>query len=627
VAKYNEFTYGDGTKYGTEVWDANLKWTFIVAWDGYYGWGNEAQRMVNFTMQRGRTQAVGEKGFIPFGVGKAMGEFDNEDGRYDALNENSPLYPHVLPGKFTKIAVKDETEGTNYAIMFGVVVDVQLFTRDGREMARIVVEDGLRWFVENTVNIGLASSASVPAIISLLQDNVDWPTRWGSDISSLPDYTQVYWWAWNEQAFKALTDLNNSQLSVAFHSREGNFTWRPITYSYRRSIALNQDELLRDIGRPVPWEYVKNSIRAESRPKKLDLVNTVLWELQDTPSIDANETYYVEAQFKYQEWAPCGSSMTFDFTVNAAEDGSGADLTSQCLLEYDSDIGPGAKIWITNLSGSDGYITALSATGDAIYDPWLSTKISYDQDSINQYGQNTLNIRSPWLEDNIYASYLATIALAMLKDPEAYLTVQLENRTHKQFYPDLWDLAVADLPEYGLLRPYRIGYIEHAWLNSTGQAIRTKFKLEPYREEGEEIVAFKGCQVVRSSSESIPNSTNTDVSWNAEDIDVGSYHSTSSNSERVTIPSGGDGYYLVATTIQWEGNATGYRKVRIQVNGSTQREGIVNDISEAEIFDQHVAQVLHLEANDYITVEVFQDSGGALNVNADSVLSVSFLGA
>ncbi|NVM23894.1 MAG: hypothetical protein HWN68_19210, partial [Desulfobacterales bacterium] len=69
MAKYGTFKYSE-EKYGTEAQDANLRWTFIVAWDGYYGWGNEAERMVDFTVERGRQRMLGRNGLEPFLPGR-----------------------------------------------------------------------------------------------------------------------------------------------------------------------------------------------------------------------------------------------------------------------------------------------------------------------------------------------------------------------------------------------------------------------------------------------------------------------------------------------------------------------------------------------------------------------------
>jgi len=628
VAKYGAFKYSE-EPYGTisPGQAANLRWTFIVAWDGTYTGENEASRMVDLSVRRGRQHQIGSAGGPEtFAVGRAIGEFDNSDGRYDPWNTSSPLYPNVRPGKFVRIAVKDDDGGVNYQVMRGVIDDILLIKRGKDQVARIVVSDGFSWLAGKTINRGLTQDVQKYTNVIRVRDKADWPdVEWGSDIT-VDTTNHAYWWAWNQNALKALHEFNQAEWAVAFCNREGRLTWHPRDWGYLRTISISQAEILADIGRPNPWESVRNIIRVTSAPKELNEAGAILWQLRGTPAIADGAEFYIEALFKYEEWQPCGAAVGFDHTVNAEAGGGGADLTGDCPLTYDTDIGEGAKITITNNSGSDGYITLLKTTGDAIYAPSIDIREAADTDSQADYGPKTLEVKSRWIEDTEYAQTLATWLLSEFKDPRDSPIIQIEDRAVEQFYPDLWDRVVLNVPFLGTLGIYRVGHIEHQWLNPTGQSVRTTFKLEPYLQEGIDIVAYQGCQVF-TTGETITNNTATDVEWTNEDHDVTGWHSAGTNPERLTVPAGFDGYYALSTTIQWEGHATGDRKVRIQKNGVTLREGIVNDTSEAQIFDQHVRYVDYLVAGDYVTIEVLQTSGGDLDVHSASLLSIDFLGA
>lgn len=119
-----------------------------------------------------------------------------------------------------------------------------------------------------------------------------------------------------------------------------------------------------------------------------------------------------------------------------------------------------------------------------------------------------------------------------------------------------------------------------------------------------------------NATQSINDSTVTVVTLNSEDFDVGTCHDTGSNTSRLTIPTGGDGLYLIIAKAVFAANATGQRNLRILKNGSaigtqtvaTPAAGfsinLVNSIVDAGA------------AGDYYEMAVFQNSTGALNVGS-----------
>jgi hypothetical protein len=76
-------------------------------------------------------------------------------------------------------------------------------------------------------------------------------------------------------------------------------------------------------------------------------------------------------------------------------------------------------------------------------------------------------------------------------------------------------------------------------------------------------------RVFRSTNQSISDSTATAITHDSERYDIGSLHSTSSNTSRLTVPAGGDGLWCVGGCAEFAANATGSRILDIWVNGST----------------------------------------------------------
>jgi hypothetical protein len=116
------------------------------------------------------------------------------------------------------------------------------------------------------------------------------------------------------------------------------------------------------------------------------------------------------------------------------------------------------------------------------------------------------------------------------------------------------------------------------------------------------------------------------VTLNSERFDNAAMHSTSSNTERITVPSGGAGKYLVAGNLAWLQNATGQRQLGIGVNGvatfaAVQGGPIVSGTVNTNLA---VMAVYSMAVADYFAMGGFQDSGGALDMTSQANYSPEF---
>lgn len=134
---------------------------------------------------------------------------------------------------------------------------------------------------------------------------------------------------------------------------------------------------------------------------------------------------------------------------------------------------------------------------------------------------------------------------------------------------------------------------------------------------------FSGCSLYRSSSQTISNATNTNLTFDTELYDTDAYHSTSTNTDRITIPSGKAGKYLITASAAWPSNATGERSMRLLKNGSTSDNN--NCVwagfgSSSGNTIMVVSRVVDAAVADYFTLRVYQSSGGNLDVYGGSGL-------
>jgi hypothetical protein len=144
-----------------------------------------------------------------------------------------------------------------------------------------------------------------------------------------------------------------------------------------------------------------------------------------------------------------------------------------------------------------------------------------------------------------------------------------------------------------------------------------------------------GCSLTMSAVQSISNSTNTTLTWNTEKFDTNSFHDTTTNTARITIPSGYAGKYVIFGNMKFAGNSTGDRQVFIdRFNSSgTNLESFDGYLTRAAGTYQtgySIYRVGELNVGDYLTMYCWQNSGGSLNTGytlQEMNFGVIYLGA
>jgi hypothetical protein len=139
---------------------------------------------------------------------------------------------------------------------------------------------------------------------------------------------------------------------------------------------------------------------------------------------------------------------------------------------------------------------------------------------------------------------------------------------------------------------------------------------------GDDIVYLKGqtdalaasaVKLNRTSAQSIPDSTWTAVVWNNQLGDLGGWWSSGTNIVMPSdFPAGVSAYFVdIPMVAVFATNTTGNRGVRLLLNGSV--------VEQYSVFPPDIAAVnssiFEVAEGDVITMEVFQSSGGALNLS------------
>src|SRR5262249_32498032 len=107
----------------------------------------------------------------------------------------------------------------------------------------------------------------------------------------------------------------------------------------------------------------------------------------------------------------------------------------------------------------------------------------------------------------------------------------------------------------------------------------------------------------------INDSTLTTLAFDTENYDTDNYHDNITNNSRLTIPT--TGYYGFGVSGLWGTQPVGYRKATIYQNDTT---ALSSDARTNVVSNEHsLSMEFHLTAGDYLTVKVFQTSGGVLS--------------
>ncbi len=125
-----------------------------------------------------------------------------------------------------------------------------------------------------------------------------------------------------------------------------------------------------------------------------------------------------------------------------------------------------------------------------------------------------------------------------------------------------------------------------------------------------------------SGAQTINNNTVTTVLWGTEVYDTDDMHDTGANTERLVAPI--TGKYHVTLNILWEADAgaVGVRTIYI-------RDSAAGGLARSDIlpYTTAIGQIasctINLSANDYVYAQVYQNSGGGLDILLNNVSNFS----
>lgn len=121
-----------------------------------------------------------------------------------------------------------------------------------------------------------------------------------------------------------------------------------------------------------------------------------------------------------------------------------------------------------------------------------------------------------------------------------------------------------------------------------------------------------GCKVVLTSNYTLANNTETALAFTTELFDTDGFHDNSTNTSRITIPTGKAGYYLLTANMSIGAVTSGQCDIRLRKNGS--QIGYYPMGQNATNASSTASDIFYLSAGDYVELVGFQDSGSSKTV-------------
>ena len=118
----------------------------------------------------------------------------------------------------------------------------------------------------------------------------------------------------------------------------------------------------------------------------------------------------------------------------------------------------------------------------------------------------------------------------------------------------------------------------------------------------------QGVAVFNSADQTIASGSYVTATFNSEFFDTDAFHSTSTNTGRLTVPAGLAGKYAIVTNLYISPTAAGAFIAKLQINGSDKNRFTTN-VRASEPMSAAFTSIVELAVSDYVEVLVYQNTG------------------
>ncbi len=237
-----------------------------------------------------------------------------------------------------------------------------------------------------------------------------------------------FFWVQDGTIWFYMSSLAEAEGGRIFFDENGvlNFWNRDhIQNNVNSQFQFTEEHDITDYSYKIDKNAIYNHIIVKTSPREVQ-ANQVVWSQQSAQEIKSGENITIWATLDDPitgATTPTATGSTSYIRGNTAEDNSGDDISANLFVQSFYAFATDIKIIINNQSGKDGYITGLSVFGT----PAKVTKNiqieKLDDDSINTYGEQVLQIENDYILNESYATNLATHKLFDNKNPRTKISM------------------------------------------------------------------------------------------------------------------------------------------------------------------------------------------------------------
>lgn len=167
----------------------------------------------------------------------------------------------------------------------------------------------------------------------------------------------------------------------------------------------------------------------------------------------------------------------------------------------------------------------------------------------------------------------------------------------------------------GLTSPQNYPYPTYEEANNPPQQIKDladaiNFTLVATQNQVTAALTRKNCSIAAPTNQSIPNNAYTNATFTTELLDNDNMVNLGVDNTLITIVTAG--VYVLSCDTSWPLNATGNRGARFIVGGNN-AGGIATETVNADTANLSATMIMYALAGTTVRLQLFQNSGGALN--------------
>jgi len=383
----------------------------VITKPDIFDYFDETSRAVQIEYEREVIEPLG-------GVALAQADvlFENTDLRFTP-NQNATIGTALRPNRPVNIHVGFEVLGQSKTIVVFKGLSEQIKEDKVTRTARVHCYDYLSYLnqypLETTVYTNQRSDQIIESILTTI--------GFGSSQYSLEEGLNTIPFAWFEKG-----DTAGERIRKICEAEEGFFYQDEqgiLRFENRRhySVApyssvvwtIDDDDILSwesDESTPIINRCIVN---AEVREVQ---TSTEIWRDGTVEEVNPGATLTIWANFDNPITTLETITATTDYVANSASDGTGTTLTSNIAI-VTTLFAKSVKLEITNNGAQNAYMTFLRLRGTPAIVTQEIRQIFQDDDSVNTYDEQQLEVQNDFVASSSFAYYLARAIVRKYKDP------------------------------------------------------------------------------------------------------------------------------------------------------------------------------------------------------------------